>query len=211
MGEGVHVIDTRQRLFYLIGPPGSGKSTLMEELTRHCARYGSGYPFANLLMTPGGQEVLELGQRRALYPGTDALSMNVQPRVLAAMERMPYRLMIGEGDRLGGVSFLAGAMQRGWFVHLAALHVNDAMLERRYAQRGSAQNKVWIAGRKTKVQNTLGWAQQMEHDDPDAPIAWIYLHGEDPIEGSVETLLRRWPWLEALRGDRDVARPGILG
>lgn len=138
-------------LTYIVGEPGVGKSTLAEHLFRGLAHMDRDKPFAHRLYTCG---VYELGKRRPDFPGTDALSMSVQPQVLSWMDRLRPFMVFGEGDRLGTTSFLDGAEALGYTVRVWNLAGPEvAALHRRI--RGSEQDEQWIAGRRTKVTNLV--------------------------------------------------------
>lgn len=145
-------------LVYVIGAPGVGKSTLMAHLTLDImvAQLHT-EPFGHVLWR---HDVVELGIRRADFSGTDALPMNVQPKVerWLADEGLDYPLVIGEGDRLGNVKFLRAAREAGWIVHLVVMQLPAEALNLRHAGRGKAQSESWREGRKTKVRNTASWA-----------------------------------------------------
>lgn len=137
-------------LFYLIGEPGIGKTTLFEELTRGLDAVLYDQPFAHRHYACG---VVELGRRRdGGFSGTDALAMNVQPKVLEYLESARPSLVMAEGDRLGNVSFLTDVKRIGYEVHLYQLWAPGVAATRR-AYRGSNQNETWLAGRITKVKN----------------------------------------------------------
>ncbi len=142
-------------LFYLIGDPGSGKSTLIAELTSNAYALQFKKPFAHVLWREGG-EAAALGPLRAGFPGTDGLSMSVQPKVLEWLEIMPYLNIFGEGDRLATDTFFQGVIDRGY--ELTVAHLNtpwEVSEERRKRRAGTlmvkAQNATWVQGRRTKV------------------------------------------------------------
>ena len=185
-------------LFYLIGAPGTGKTTLMAALTDECIAFPLGVPFGSLLVSASGRELAELGVRRARFGGTDGLSMNIQPTVLRWLVNPGYELVIGEGDRLGGVTFLDGALGLGWRIRLAVLTAARDVLAARYALRGSNQSAGWVEGRFTKVQNVSAWATREQIAG--RPIDVLYLNGEAPTSDSAHILMSRWPELrEAFR------------
>jgi energy-coupling factor transporter ATP-binding protein EcfA2 len=137
------------QLTYLIGEPGSGKSTLAAHLTRGVAHAKREQPFAHMLYASG---VYELGKRRPDFPGTDALSMSVQPMVLSWMRQTRPFLILGEGDRLGTASFFDEAEEAGFKVWLYVFDgAEQAALQRRI--RGSDQDESWVDSRRTKVAN----------------------------------------------------------
>jgi len=151
-------------LIYFVGPPGVGKSTLMAGLTAACARQSVAHPFAyDVLTLPrAGGRAVELGVRRGAFSGTDALAMNVQPRVLSWLMEGDYQLVLGEGDRLGNRKFLDSVLHLDWRVHLVALTLPLADLDMRCLARGSHQSSSWRQGRQTKVWNLAEWARQQQ-------------------------------------------------
>ena len=110
------------RAVYVIGPPGSGRTTLVNRLLAdlpllppvtvwadpHTRLFGQ--PF--LRKGPGGDTPsgILLGHRRDPYGGTDALSAAVNP-VAVAWANHPdgaqrWAAVVGEGRRLANVAFL---------------------------------------------------------------------------------------------------------
>lgn len=147
-------------LLYIVGPPGAGKSNLVDLLTHRLKPYArvEERPFAHTVWAPG---VVELGCRREAFSGTDALGMNVQPKVLTWLADEAPGYVFGEGDRLGNDSFLAGALAIGYDVQVIRLvvspHVAEARRRARAAELGvPLQNPTWLKGRLTKVRNLAG-------------------------------------------------------
>ena len=64
-------------------------------------------PFAHTLYWRGPEMVgAQLGAHHHDFPGTDRLSMGVQPIAIAAVQARPWPVVIGEGDRLATAGFL---------------------------------------------------------------------------------------------------------
>jgi energy-coupling factor transporter ATP-binding protein EcfA2 len=151
-------------LLYLIGQPGSGKSTLAAALTGGLDWIESTHPFAHraLIVSPG-TTVVELGAHRDGFSGTDALPMNVQPKVVAWLAASAPGLVLGEGDRLGNRKFFDAAVALGWRVNVAYLSLGSNVAEERRLARASAlgvapQDASWVKGRVTKARNLArGW------------------------------------------------------
>jgi len=148
-------------LVYLAGAPGAGKSTLMAELTACCERHPQkGPPPHDALIRDGDILGCEIGKHRAAFPGTDALSMSVQPVTLDWMRRFYYRTVLGEGQRLGNRKFLDAAASMAYFVTLVYLDADEDLLRQRRSARGSAQDYGWVKGAATQAANLFAWAEQ---------------------------------------------------
>lgn len=143
---------------YIIGYPGSGKSTLVKELLQGIPILGQvTKPFAMVHYRCG----VQLGSNRKRFPGTDALAMNVQPKVLKWLgEDYPWcSVVLGEGDRLANASFFEGVKAAGWELTIAHLAVSKQLAQERCAARQSTQKQSWWEGRVAKVDNLVntGW------------------------------------------------------
>jgi predicted ABC-type transport system involved in lysophospholipase L1 biosynthesis ATPase subunit len=166
-------------LLYLIGQPGSGKSTLAAALTDGLDWIESTHPFAHRACLAPGGTVVELGARREKFSGTDALSMNVQPKVVEWLGSSAPGLVLGEGDRLANDKFFKKAMGLGWNVRLAYLAVPSAVAEERRLARAAAlgadpQGPVWVKGRVTKNRRLAEtWASFMYRLDANQPTVKI--------------------------------------
>lgn len=137
-------------LTYLIGVPGSGKTTLMTLAT-------AGLPVAQV-RTPiphlvyGDGEAVQPGVARERFGGTDALSMNVMPKAVEWVRTTPAPYIVGEGDRLASPRFFAAAEEAGYTLAVVYLVCPDGLADRRRRERGSRQDPRWLKGRATKVQ-----------------------------------------------------------
>jgi dephospho-CoA kinase len=143
------------QMLYLIGVPGSGKSTVMRELLAGQRRRVSTVPFAHTVYENG---VVQLGRERLEHPGTDCLAMNVQPRVLAMLETGYWPRIVGEGDRLANVRFFEQTRARGYLLEVVLLDCPEEVAAERRGDRGSEQDEKWLRSRVTKVENLRKWA-----------------------------------------------------
>ncbi len=142
----------RPPVVYLIGEPGSGKSTLMAAFTDRYEAEARTAPFAHRVLRNADGLVIgvELGKRRDNFSGTDALAMNVGPKVrawLAEVDAAEVVCVLGEGDRLTNGRFLTECDA------VVRLDVPEAVADERRRQRGSDQNASWLKGRRTKLSN----------------------------------------------------------
>lgn len=158
------------RLTYLIGEPGVGKTTLLTAVTDGLPGMAIRRPFARTVYDCG---VVALGEARAVFGGTDTLSMSVQPKVVDWAEMPDYEDIIGEGDRLANGKFFTAMRDIGYdlcIVHCVA--PQEVAVERRVmrAARHSIdeQDATWLAGRQTKVKNLAAeWAtHEVRTDQP---------------------------------------------
>jgi len=143
------------RLTYLIGVPGVGKTTLIKKVTEGVPAYLATSPFARSIYPCG---VVQLGQNRGTFSGTDALALNVQPRVLEWATVPDYGDVLAEGDRLANLSFLQGMVDKGFDVSVIYCHASPEVIAARLRERvgltgGRPQDETWVRGRRTKVTN----------------------------------------------------------
>lgn len=135
-------------LVYLVGVPGSGKSTTSERVFDGVPGRSESRPFAHIMRPT----CVELGARRDAFSGTDALSMGVQPKVVPFMLDSDAAVFFGEGDRLANIKFFDAVLAAGIHLIPALIHVPERVAAARRAERDSHQNVSWIKGRITKVQ-----------------------------------------------------------
>jgi GTPase SAR1 family protein len=143
----------RPHLLYIIGVPGSGKSTLVAELVRGKRRRVYKEPFAHTDYIDDG--FIQLGREREGHSGTDALSMSVQPKVIAALEAQVWPRVLGEGDRLANKAFFDAARAAGYHVDVVLLDTPEPVAAQRRAARGTNQDPTWLKGRISKVEHLV--------------------------------------------------------
>ena len=146
-------------LVYVIGYPGSGKTTAMRAAIGMENRLGAGVqkqPFAHTVYPSG---LVELGYDRETYGGTDSLALNVQPAVVKWLEDVAVPVIVGEGDRLANRKFFDAVVNLGR--HLAIVHIkcDQATAKQRAWERGSRFNAAWLKGRISKVDSLVTWCK----------------------------------------------------
>lgn len=141
-------------LIAIIGPPGTGKSTLMKEWM---SRWEWQYQRTGLLdhYTSGDLIVLGRYDEGETFGGTDRLAMNVMPSTIEFLQETEEKVVIFEGDRLTSSKFFNAALEAGYELNIIHLIVRDDIREQRYADRGSDQDEKFINGRITKVKNIV--------------------------------------------------------
>lgn len=157
---------------YLAGIPGSGKSSLLAALSAGVPVSWMTRPFAHALYTgPGGDPVLgaQLGGLHPAFPGTDRLSMGVQPLAIDWVSGAPVPLLVGEGDRLATAGFLNAFAAACDVFTLVLLDVPADVAASRRAIRGSHQSESWVKGRATKVSNLVSHRSHVVLDGTLAP------------------------------------------
>jgi energy-coupling factor transporter ATP-binding protein EcfA2 len=143
---------------YIIGPPGSGKSTLVAELTVGRRRAEFDKPIRHIYWEGNeGQPVVELGGRRKNFSGTDTLALNVQPRAKAFVEAHGADLMIAEGDRLANDGFFDAVQGAGYKLDVVCLATPEEVAKGWRAARARAlgtkqQDESWVRGRISKAE-----------------------------------------------------------
>lgn len=182
-------------LLYLIGQPGSGKTTLVREALRGVTCYEAVGGVPRIVYWARGQcSGAQLGVARERFGGTDALAMNAQPAVVAWLladvvnGSVGMPAIIAEGDRLANSKFFE-AVSHAFALRVVLLDTPDDVAAARRAARGSSQSDTWIKGRQTKVAN----------------LAAKWVAPEDRLDGrrSVEELaaqLRQYAAVQTIRG-----------
>lgn len=146
------------RMVYLVGQPGSGKSTLMRRLTVGYDRLPAEIPVPHDQLIESVVAPVthaEIGRQRGDFSGTDALASSIITRAEPWIASRPYPVVLGEGARLGNARFLTAAIDGGYDVLLAVLDHTDAEAWReiRSKQLGKFQNEGWVKGRLTASRN----------------------------------------------------------
>jgi hypothetical protein len=174
---------------YLVGEPGAGKTTLMAELRAGWSELSlEKRPLKHVLWdTPDGRIVPELGWPRDGFGGTDALPMDAVRHAEPWIATCGYQLVLAEGDRLANSRFFMAAQAAGRLV-LVHLHVPAELAEARRAERGSAQDPSWLAGRRTKVVNLVDqWSERADQ--------LVLLDGQPPALAVADQLRAEVPEL----------------
>lgn len=129
------------KALYLLGGPGSGKSTLMSHLLKDWAvgpyeRLTQRELFGHALVGPDLERGLYLGHLRPEYPGTDALSLSVAPQAQIWLDEMDHELdwVFGEGTRLGHLGFL-GELHKKTELVVVYLLIDETLARIRRMQR----------------------------------------------------------------------------
>lgn len=164
-----------KELLYVIGEPGSGKSTLVAALTDGYKPLERDEPFAMRVYATAPRSVCELGRRREAFGGTDALSMSVQPKVERWIRHTPATLVLAEGDRLANAKFFDAVLAAEWKLVVARLYVKPRTAAARRQARGGGQDARWVKSRQSKVERLAATFPErtihLRHEDGDTELA----------------------------------------
>lgn len=89
------------------------------------------------------------------FPGTDRLSMAVQPKALDWIDTLDANLVIMEGDRLGNISMMEELVERGHNLSVYLLDVKPSLLSKRRAAERPEQDGKFVQSRNTKIRNIV--------------------------------------------------------
>ena len=145
---------------YLIGAPGSGKTTLTKELQKDWAKvnmYDKPFKYQEY-ESPNLGKVLSLGWDRPHFSGTDTLGNTVIRQMPEFYEyaQQEGATIYGEGDKLASITFFELAKQYGnlyLFCMDTDTDVSASRREERSKETGKTQNATWVRGRATKHYN----------------------------------------------------------
>lgn len=149
------------RSTYIVGAPGSGKSTLMAKLLAGWEvgpyeKWTRREMFGHYLSHPELGSGAYLGHLRPEYPGTDALSLSVAPQAMLWLESLPLLglgQIYGEGVRLGHIGFLA-ALAACTDLTVIYLDVDpEEAARRRLARGGKMMTDQWCKIATSKADN----------------------------------------------------------
>lgn len=143
------------KLVYLIGMPGTGKTTVMREFMSHYGPWKHSRPVDLLdTMVDVNSNLRVLGKYEdgETFAGTDRLSMAVAPKAIEFIASKPDEFIVGEGDRLNNRAFFESA---GDDLHIIHLTTSKEERERRYNERGSNQSESFIKTAATKCENIV--------------------------------------------------------
>lgn len=178
------------KLIYMIGLPGSGKSTVMKEFMSRFDDWKFERPIDLLdCHVREGVRVLGKYEGNETFSGTDRLSMAVSPKAIEYISTKPNEIIIGEGDRLNNKGFFKAAGDDLIIIHLT---VSDQERERRYKERGSDQSSKFIQTVRTKCKNILeefGDQQTIFGEEAGCVVEFVHETPEDTKE-IVEYLIR---------------------
>lgn len=148
---------TDRKITMIIGEPCVGKSAIVRKFIQQPVRVSwiqFTQPFAHLLCKQLRTTVLGKYDEGQQFPGTDRLSMSVQPVVQRWFDDPLHHHVLFEGDRLGNLSMAKYLIAHGYDFMLVVVRAHPHVLEgRRAAERH--QPDAFVKGRATKVANIV--------------------------------------------------------
>lgn len=141
-----------KRVVYIMGAPGSGKTTLMREVLAPYPAIQHARPFAHIEYEHPKERVVQVGKDRGTFSGTDALSLSVQPDVIKWLRYCDYDTIMAEGDRLANDKFFDACEATLDGLVLVLVDTDPEVAATRRKMRGSNQNPSWLKGRISKVE-----------------------------------------------------------
>ena len=142
-------------MYYVIGLPGSGKSTAVGSVL-------GPYPFTDNAkpMKHCDYGFFKMfGHWRDVHPGTCTLPFNVHPTAMQfvadtiANEVSP--ILVAEGDRLSGSKFFDYVLSLGMKLKIIHFDIDPIISRARAVERGNIYNDTWYKSRVTKIRNTM--------------------------------------------------------
>jgi hypothetical protein len=148
-----------KRLLYLIGAPGSGKTSVLRGALAPAASVEVVNLPPRMTFYDGGA-LVQIGEDRGgAFAGTDLLSMSAQPRTLVALRDHGFERVVAEGDRLANNKFFTTVREFGYELDVVYVDTPEQVAAQRRAARGSKQDPTWLRGRRTKVERLAAtWA-----------------------------------------------------
>jgi hypothetical protein len=194
------------RSIYLLGAPGVGKSSVMRVLLEPWKagpyiRFTEREMFGHILYEPHmGISGAYLGHLRPEFPGTDALSMSVQPQAIQWLQQSDGGLayIYGEGARLGNLAFLSELARRSRLTVVlltASPEVLDLRLlgrpdtaEHKTGRSGRAQDQKWQDGQATRALNTTKKLLELVPDQPNLEVCSLDTTDLSPTDAALSIL-----------------------
>ena len=149
---------------YLVGGPGSGKTTIMRTILAKMPETGRyDKPVKHSVHVYNETITVSLGWERAPFGGTDTLGFSaiipIENVLLPTLAAAQISTLFGEGDRLANDRFFRAAQRYGDLL-LFYVDVDAELSAQRRADRAAKNNlpiqsESWTAGRFTKVQRLV--------------------------------------------------------
>lgn len=163
-----------RKIIAIGGVPATGKSTIMKAFLSQfdgCLTEIEAHPLVPAIEIQT-TAVTVLGHYRAgeKFPGTDRMSMAVQPKAMEYVTKSTGNLLF-EGDRLFTASFLEHCAEHGE-LEILIITSNPTIIEARHIDRDDTQSEQFKTGRETKIDNIrsnfmlMDYIKTFEHNTP---------------------------------------------
>jgi hypothetical protein len=138
------------------GEPCSGKSTLVKKIIQE-EKINKYFEYDKILKGYYNKDYVVLGlYEDSTFPGTDRLSMAVQPKFIKYLEDLPNNFrqhIIFEGDRLFKTSMIEYLSSFSKNFRLVILQCSENTKKNRHISRKDNQSQAWLKSKKTTVDN----------------------------------------------------------
>jgi ABC-type dipeptide/oligopeptide/nickel transport system ATPase component len=152
-----------RKIIAMVGEPATGKSTIMKAFIAAVKTPWTERQDVQLVPTTYNQDldlhIIGLYAPEEPFPGTDRLSMAVQPQAVKFIEETKSNILF-EGDQPDTDFKL-------WFIV-----ADRVIIEHRHVSRGDTQTETFKKGRQTKIENLMsnmvlmGYSETIGHHTP---------------------------------------------
>jgi len=163
-----------RKIIAIGGVPATGKSTILKKFL---AQFPNEWALSEAPLVPfmARERLIVLGHYapNEKFPGTDRMSMAVQPKAMEFINdgNAKFCDILFEGDRLFTASFLEHCAEHSE-LQILIITSNPTIIEARHIGRADTQSEQFKTGRETKIDNIrsnfmlMDYIKTFEHNTP---------------------------------------------